>query len=304
MREREDTMADHVDTHDAEDDARNASILIWVSGRLVPKAQATVSVYRYALNVAEARRRLALRARSVIRFRSVSEAVSGSRQPAREASPMSVFASHVNIPAPPDNVPAPRGRGPWCAALVSLAAIVTAVSGCSSTGAGPREAAGGLLGTRICIENNFADGVNVTYTVKDSDASRKDPFYYEGDMPKDTESCAEGYSSSPHNDVEGNLVIPGQPLPFRFAGSNYLVLEPKVWLSQRRANGDIYLCTHNSSVDGFDIGETRQWDNGIVRISLTRQNDDQYKEFFIRLEPSQGQRVGDDPCIGDWAPMS
>lgn len=37
--------ADHVTTHQAEDDARNEQILIWVNGRVVPKAQAMVSVY-------------------------------------------------------------------------------------------------------------------------------------------------------------------------------------------------------------------------------------------------------------------
>jgi len=36
---------DAVTTHQAEDDPRNADILIWVNGRLVPRAQATVSVY-------------------------------------------------------------------------------------------------------------------------------------------------------------------------------------------------------------------------------------------------------------------
>ena len=38
-------MTDHADTHGAEDDPRNESILIWVDGRLVPRAEATVSVY-------------------------------------------------------------------------------------------------------------------------------------------------------------------------------------------------------------------------------------------------------------------
>ena len=35
----------HVTTHQAEDDARNEQIQIWLNGRLVPKAQAMVSVY-------------------------------------------------------------------------------------------------------------------------------------------------------------------------------------------------------------------------------------------------------------------
>ncbi|MES2143686.1 MAG: D-amino acid aminotransferase [Pseudomonadota bacterium] len=38
-------MTDHVSTHQAEEDARNETIRIWVNGRIVPKAQATVSVY-------------------------------------------------------------------------------------------------------------------------------------------------------------------------------------------------------------------------------------------------------------------
>jgi len=38
-------MTDHVSTHAAEDDARNEKILIWLNGRIVPKAEALVSVY-------------------------------------------------------------------------------------------------------------------------------------------------------------------------------------------------------------------------------------------------------------------
>jgi branched-chain amino acid aminotransferase len=41
----ENPMPDHVTTHQAAEDARNESILIYVNGRIVPKAQATVSVY-------------------------------------------------------------------------------------------------------------------------------------------------------------------------------------------------------------------------------------------------------------------
>lgn len=38
-------MTDHVSTHQAEEDARNDAIQIWVNGQILPKAQATVSVY-------------------------------------------------------------------------------------------------------------------------------------------------------------------------------------------------------------------------------------------------------------------
>jgi branched-chain amino acid aminotransferase len=38
-------MTDHVSTHQAQEDARNDAILIYLNGRIVPKAQALVSVY-------------------------------------------------------------------------------------------------------------------------------------------------------------------------------------------------------------------------------------------------------------------
>ncbi|MGC9368507.1 MAG: D-amino acid aminotransferase [Paracoccaceae bacterium] len=38
-------MTDHVTTHQAEEDARNEAILIYLNDRIVPKAEATVSVY-------------------------------------------------------------------------------------------------------------------------------------------------------------------------------------------------------------------------------------------------------------------
>ena len=38
-------MTDHITTHQAEEDARNDQILIWLNGKLLPKAQALVSVY-------------------------------------------------------------------------------------------------------------------------------------------------------------------------------------------------------------------------------------------------------------------
>lgn len=38
-------MTDHISTHQAEEDARNEEILIYLNGRILPKAQALVSVY-------------------------------------------------------------------------------------------------------------------------------------------------------------------------------------------------------------------------------------------------------------------
>ena len=44
-RNQEIAVTDHISTHQAEEDARNEAILIYVNGRILPKAQAVVSVY-------------------------------------------------------------------------------------------------------------------------------------------------------------------------------------------------------------------------------------------------------------------
>ncbi|MCA3536849.1 MAG: aminotransferase class IV, partial [Rhodobacter sp.] len=38
-------MTDHIFSHQAKEDARNEAILIYVNGRILPKAEAVVSVY-------------------------------------------------------------------------------------------------------------------------------------------------------------------------------------------------------------------------------------------------------------------
>ena len=52
------------------------------------------------------------------------------------------------------------------------------------------------------------------------------------------------------------------------------------------------------SMAAMDVGERRLWDNGTERITIKRLGDDQWKEFTLVIEPSQGQRVGNDPCQG------
>jgi branched-chain amino acid aminotransferase len=44
-REQEGAMTEHVSTHQAEEDARNENLMLFLNGRIVPKAEALVSVY-------------------------------------------------------------------------------------------------------------------------------------------------------------------------------------------------------------------------------------------------------------------
>ena len=183
-----------------------------------------------------------------------------------------------------------RGPGSVLATFLALTAIVTGASGCSSTEAGPRLAAN--LGTRICIVNSWTESVNVTYDQKDTSTR-------EGDIPPGSESCAEGTKFN-DTDVSGYLVLPDPALPFAFRASNPWFGAPSAWILQREdpstvENLTYHLCTDKS---GMDVGATRLWDNGKERITINRLGDDQWKEFTLVIEPSQGQRVGNDPCAG------
>ena len=100
--------------------------------------------------------------------------------------------------------------------------------------------------------------------------------------------------------MSGELALPDPALPFAFGATNPWVGEPSAWILQREdpSTGGYYtyhLCTSES---GMNVGATRIWDNGTERITITRLGDDQWKEFTLVIEPSQGQRVGSDPCQG------
>ena len=74
-----------------------------------------------------------------------------------------------------------------------------------------------------------------------------------------------------------------------------------MWQQEKHEDpGDITYWTTHRCTDrgGMDGGETRLRDNGTERITIKRLGDDQWKEFTLVIEPSQGQRVGSDPCQG------
>ena len=74
-----------------------------------------------------------------------------------------------------------------------------------------------------------------------------------------------------------------------------------MWQQEKHEDpGDITYWTTHRCTDrgGMDGGETRLRDNGTERITIKRLGDDQWKEFTLVIEPSQGQRVGNDPCQG------
>ena len=183
-----------------------------------------------------------------------------------------------------------KGPGAFVGAFLTLAAIVGGASGCSSSDDGSRQA--GVLGSRVCILNSWTEKVGVVYRVKDTDTGT-------GPLGPSMQSCAEGTGAD--TDVGGDLTFPA-PIPaLQFWAANYWTGAPNFGLDEYNSN-DTTLATKafNCFYEGFVVGQTRVYDNGTIRISVKRLSDDQWKEFSVIIEPSQGQLVGY-PCQ-PWAP--
>ncbi len=190
-----------------------------------------------------------------------------------------------------------RGPGSTLAAFLALTAVIAGASGCSSTDAESRQAA--TLGTRLCVLNSWTEKVSVVYTKKDTSTR-------EGLLGPNEQSCAEGTDTwgtdvGALNDVGGYIRFPEPARALAFTAGNPFIGLPEAYFAQYpgidpdKSWPSKRICT---SKDGMKVGDTNYWDNGAVRISIKRLRDDQWKEFVLIIEPSQGQRVGNDPCLG------
>jgi hypothetical protein len=174
----------------------------------------------------------------------------------------------------------------FLAVFSALVLIVAGASGCSSSDEGSRQA--GNLGTRVCILNSWSEKVGVEYINKDTDTGT-------GPLGPSMQSCAEG-TGQMLGDVTGELTFP-EPIPaLGFSANNPWTGAPRFGLAEfnsndpKRRDG-----TTNCFDEGFVVGDTRVYDNGTFRLSVKRLPDDQWKEFSVIIEPSQGQLVGY-PC--------
>jgi hypothetical protein len=189
----------------------------------------------------------------------------------------------------------PRRPRLFLAGFLALAAIAAGASGCSSSDEGSRQAAG-HLGTRVCIINYWTDTVSVQFTTKDTETGS-------GPLGPNRTFCAEGTSSLTF-DVVGKLVFPKPARALAFvsdstAGSFYL---PSLDLGQFEVNDPqrAPIAAGCIKSDGYKVGDDGIWDNGIIRVTITRWPDDQWREYNLVIKPSQGERIGDDPCLGYW----
>ena len=177
----------------------------------------------------------------------------------------------------------------FLAAFLALAAIAAGASGCSSSDEGSRQASGDI-GTRICIINYWTDTVSVKFTTKDTDTGT-------GPLGPNRTFCAEGTSTF-YFDVAGILVFPKPARALYFvANTPGGIFLPTVQLGQFPVNDPQPSAIATScSKNEFQVGDDAIWDNGTIRVTISRLPDDQWKEFNLVIKPSQGQRIGDDPC--------
>ena len=187
----------------------------------------------------------------------------------------------------------PRRPRLFLAGFLALAAIAAGASGCSSSDEGSRQASGDI-GSRVCIINYWTDTVSVKFTTKDTETGT-------GPLKPNNVFCAEGTSIIGF-DVEGTIVFPKMARALAFevvtpGGSflpsmdlrQFVVDDPKDYYGIR--------CINNY---GNQVGDDGIWDNGTIRVTITRWPDDQWKEYNLVIKPSQGERIGDDPCRGDY----
>ena len=147
--------------------------------------------------------------------------------------------------------------------LVLVAGL--ALGGCSSSN---REA--GNLGTRVCIENQSSRAASVVFTKRDSARG-------EGPLVAGYQACGEGTKSAGNNDVEGTITL-SSPL------SDVKVTANNPWFGRPESN--LYINGRwcgNAMIDG----EKSVWDDGVLRYTVQRLADGQWKEFTVTLAESE-----------------
>ena len=155
-------------------------------------------------------------------------------------------------------------------------------------------------GVRICIENNSSKIIYGAFTVynradQEFNMAKGDDLCGEGATTFDSDVKAEVDSRSTRQYImEGHNPWLGKPFvtlytPYSGKWPGYLKI------------GN--LCVSNS---GWDETETRTWDDGVLKLAVTRKNDsNNFKEFVVRLSDttnpgSSDVGVGNECNAGDY----
>jgi hypothetical protein len=128
------------------------------------------------------------------------------------------------------------------------------------------------LGVRLCITNNSTIPASVVFTIKDTGNG--------GTISRGATTCGEGTFGS-GDDVAGGIVWKSEGWKTQFSASNPWMGKPTAKLSERDSAGK-NKCLWGS----FGVNDSRSGENGLVRMTLTRHDDGQWKEFSLRIDPS------------------
>jgi hypothetical protein len=149
-----------------------------------------------------------------------------------------------------------------------------ALGGCSS----PNRAAG-QLGTRVCIVNESTTAANVVFTKRDTARG-------EGSVAPGNQACGEGTSYKwTANDVEANITLPTPYIEMKMTleALNPAVGSPELDLHILGSSNEMW-CV---GVGNKSQGEKVVWDDGVLRYTLQRLADGQWKEFTVTLAETE-----------------
>jgi len=131
----------------------------------------------------------------------------------------------------------------------------------------------GNLGTRVCVINNTSLNASVTFPRKDT--------AQEGSIPPGGTKCAEG-TYGVGSDVVGVISWDDSSWKTEFAASNPWIGSPKAGVYERSPDNTL-MCTETS----YGVNDSTSGDNGIVRVTMKRVADTDWKQFELTLAPSE-----------------
>lgn len=145
-------------------------------------------------------------------------------------------------------------------------------------------AGGAIRGSRICIVNNTTS----TYAI-DVKWTKQQSFDRQGPIIGGVTACGQGYDSTKvtnWGDVAADVLAPNPQLRMLVAANNPAVGPPELRLYQQQSTDGtsvILGCFYSKDA----VGETRTWDDGVLKYTATRLNDSSnYKEWRLRIDIS------------------
>jgi len=137
-------------------------------------------------------------------------------------------------------------------------------------------------GVKICIDNYSSSQIYAEFSV----ASVADGPTYLG---KGDYVCGHG-NTTVDSDVTAKLGPSNRVQPYFIQGDNPWIGAPyfTLYTPVTKIKADLKLGDLCFSNSGFSEGETREWDDGIVKINVLRKNDSpNFKEFRMRIYDSE-----------------